>query len=138
MIRFGPGKDIDLSLAGKHLGTRFQRELLAQNDRARGLWNRLHRGDEPGCLLADEVGKGKTYVALAVAFACLASKPKGRVLVLTHSGHMAGVWKKRWRELEQCVGDRWKDRWGAEGWRRRNTGPLMTCMKMRKNRISLR
>ncbi len=116
MIRFGPGKDIDLSLAGAHLGARYRPELLAQNDRARGVWRRLYQQDEPGCLLADEVGKGKTYVALAVAFACLARKPKGHVLVLTHSGHMAHVWKERWEELAECVSSRWKNHWGADGW----------------------
>ena len=115
MIRFGPGKDIDLS-RGARLGARYQPELLAQNDRARGIWRRLYQQDEPGCLLADEVGKGKTYVALAVAFACLAAKPKGHVLILTHSGHMAGVWQERWEELSECVGSRWKDRWDADGW----------------------
>ena len=116
MICFGPRKDIDLSLAGVHLGARYRPELLRQNDRARGLWRRLYQQEESGCLLADEVGKGKTYVALAVAFACLARNPKGHVLILTHSGHMARVWKDRWKEIEECVGSRWKDRWGADGW----------------------
>ena len=116
MIQFGPAQDIDLSLAGAHLGARFRKELLAQNDRARGLWHRLYRNNEPGCLLADEVGKGKTYVALALAFACLAKKPQGRVLVLTHSSHMARIWQDRWEELEQCVSPNWKSRWDDDGW----------------------
>lgn len=116
MIRFGPRMDIDLALAGAHLGARYHPELLAQNDRARGLWRRLYEQDEPGVLLADEVGKGKTYVALAVAFACLAKHPNGHVLVLTHSGHMARVWKERWDELSKCVGTQWKERWGEGGW----------------------
>jgi hypothetical protein len=47
-------------------------------------------------LLADEVGKGKTYVALGVAFALLAHKRDARVVVLTHSGHMAKEWASRW------------------------------------------
>lgn len=116
MIRFGPGKDIDLVLAGAHLGSRYRPELLAQNDRARGLWRRLYQENEPGVLLADEVGKGKTYIALAVAFACLAKRPNAHVLVLTHSGHMARVWKDRWKELAQCVDDQWKCKWAADGW----------------------
>jgi len=124
MIRFGPGMDIDLSLAGANLGARYRPELLAQNDRARGLWHRLYKRDEPGVLLADEVGKGKTYVALAVAFACLAKHPNGRVLVLTHSGHMARVWKDRWRDLSQCVGTRWKGQWGEDGWAARCYGSI--------------
>ncbi len=116
MIRFGPGRDIDLSMAGRYLGARYRPELLAQNDRARGLWSRLYQQNEPGCLLADEVGKGKTYVALAVAFARLAAKPKGHILILTHSGHMAQIWKRRWKEVGKCVSSRWKDRWGDDGW----------------------
>ena len=116
MIRFGPAKDIDLSCAGAHLGARYRRELLAQNDRARGLCRRLFDQDEPGVLLADEVGKGKTYVALAVAFACLAKRPKGHVLVLTHSNYMAQTWRARWNGLADCVAARWKGRWGDDGW----------------------
>ena len=116
MIHFGPNKDIDLSLAGSHLGPRYRKELLAQNKRAEGLWKRMYKNDEPGVLLADEVGKGKTYIALAVAFAFLARKPKGRVLVLTHSGHMARVWKDRWNDLKECVNNRWKPMWDEDGW----------------------
>jgi len=116
MIRFGPGKDIDLTKTGKHLGACYRQELLNQNDRARGLWRRLYEDNEPGVLLADEVGKGKTYVALAVAFARLANRPQGRVLVLTHSSHMANTWLDRWKQLEKCVGKRWKNKWIAEEW----------------------
>ena len=116
MIGFGPGKDIDLALAGGALGARFRPELLAQNDRARGLCRRLYGQGQPGVLLADEVGKGKTYVALAVAFACLAKRPNAHVLVLTHSGRMAQVWKDRWGELANCVGNGWKCQWAAGGW----------------------
>jgi superfamily II DNA or RNA helicase len=111
MIRFGPGKDMDLSIAGKHLGARYRPELLAQNDRASGLVRRLYEENQPGVLLADEVGKGKTYVALAVAFARLTSRPRGHVLVLTHSGRMAGIWHERWQKLAECVGGCWRSRW---------------------------
>jgi len=116
MIRFGQGKDIDLSLAGSHLGAQYRNELLSQNKRAEGLWKRLYQDDEPGVLLADEVGKGKTYIALAVTFAYFTGKPKGRVLVLTHSGYMARVWKDRWSELKKCVNNIWKPMWDEDGW----------------------
>ncbi len=116
MVKFGPEEDIDLTIGGKRLGGRYQHELLKQNDRARGLWRRLYEDDEPGALLADEVGKGKTYVALAVAFALLASRRKGHVLILTHSAHMAGVWKDRWKELADCVSNNWKEQWDESGW----------------------
>jgi len=116
MIQFGPGKDIDLAVTGKHLGPRYRVDFLKQNKRAHGIWRRLYDEDAPGVLLADEVGKGKTYVALAVAFAKLATQPSGHVLVLTHSGHMAKVWETRWKELVQCVGKRWKGKWADGGW----------------------
>jgi superfamily II DNA or RNA helicase len=116
MINFGPGEDIDLAIAGKNLGRRYLPELLKQNDRARGLWRRLYEDDEPGVLLADEVGKGKTYVALALAFAVLATQRKGHVLILTHSAHMAGVWKDRWKDLAECVSNDWKKQWDEDGW----------------------
>jgi hypothetical protein len=116
MIRFGPGKDIDLSIAGKDLNRRYRPELLAQNERSRGLWRRLHKQEEPGVLLADEVGKGKTYIALALAFAQLATRSTGRVLVLTHSWKMARVWSDRWKELAPCVSNRWRHKWDDNKW----------------------
>lgn len=116
MIRLGAGGELDLTLSGKGLGRRFQKELLAQNARAEGLIRRLYDEAEPGVLLADEVGKGKTYVALAVAFAALAKSRGGRVLVLTHSTHMAKQWRRRWRGLVECVGDPWKSKWEEDGW----------------------
>lgn len=106
MIKFGTGRDLDLALAGKGLGKRFTPEFNAQNDRAGGVYKRLYQDDVPGVLLADEVGKGKTYVALAVAFARLAENPQARILILTHSRHMASVWARRWREVLACARDR--------------------------------
>lgn len=116
MIRFGVRKDIDLARGGSGLGIRFQTELRAQNERAHGICRRLFEQNEPGVLLADEVGKGKTYVALAVAFACLAKRPNAHVLILTHSGNMAKVWENRWRDLKECVATKWRDRWDDNGW----------------------
>lgn len=55
----------------------------------------------PGVILGDEVGMGKTYVALAVAAAHLHQHPTGRILVLAHSRAMARTWKDRWDCLRQ-------------------------------------
>ena len=76
-------------------------ELEKQNNRAAGIYRRLYQDGAPGVLLADEVGKGKTYVALGVALALLANKPRSRVVVLTHSRHMAGEWSSRWEKQMQ-------------------------------------
>jgi hypothetical protein len=55
-------------------------------------------------MLADEVGMGKTYVALTVAITMLLSKPDdrgGRVLVLTPSGLLETKWV---REIAEFLG----------------------------------
>ena len=114
MIRFG--KDIDLTLAGKHLSRRYHKELIKQNNRARGLWRRLCVENKPGVLLADEVGKGKTYIALAAAFAFLQVKKKSHVLILTHSNNMAKIWRARWLDLRKCVSSRWENLWDNREW----------------------
>lgn len=86
-------------------------ELIGQTARARGLWARLEREDTPGVILGDEVGKGKTYIALALAFATMASRRRARVLVLTHSTRMARTWAARWsKEVRMMVGNRWGKR----------------------------
>ena len=116
MIRFGTGGDLDLALSGRHLAAQFRGELRKQNARAEGLVRRLYEQDLPGVLLADEVGKGKTYVALGVAFRLLVANSEARVLVITHSRHMAEAWQRKWMELERCASEKWRDRWHRKNW----------------------
>lgn len=47
---------------------------------------------QPGVVLCDEVGMGKTYVALGVAAQYLKSYPRSRVLILTPSVDLAEKW----------------------------------------------
>ncbi|MBU4201392.1 MAG: DEAD/DEAH box helicase family protein [Verrucomicrobia bacterium] len=47
---------------------------------------------QPGVILCDEVGMGKTYVALGVIAQYLVSYPRSRVLVLTPSTDLAEKW----------------------------------------------
>ncbi|GAB7526784.1 helicase-related protein [Paraburkholderia sp. 2C] len=115
MIAFGVGKDIDLSLSGDEIGKAYRQELLNQNARSQGIYDRLYDKDEPGVLLADEVGKGKTYVALGVAFAALARKKGAKILVLTHSRRMAEVWQRRWDEISRCVSEERIAEWKSCG-----------------------
>jgi superfamily II DNA or RNA helicase len=110
VINFGKGKDIDLAASGASLGEASKNELDQQNNRSKGICDRLYRQDGPGVLLADEVGKGKTYVALGVAFAALARRKGAKVLVLTHSRQMANVWRKRWADLQTGMSDDWQAR----------------------------
>jgi superfamily II DNA or RNA helicase len=108
---FGRGRPCDLarSAQGRDDILKDERhELHKQNGRAAGLYRRLYEEGAPGVLLADEVGKGKTYVALGVAFALLAEKlgqhHDARVVVLTHSAFMAKAWADRWAKhmKENC------------------------------------
>ena len=71
---------------------------------ASALLRRLYGLDSPGAILADEVGLGKTYVALGVAAWLLAERQRARVLVLTNSRYMMEVWARRWTEIEFLTG----------------------------------
>lgn len=117
MIKFGTDKDLDLALVSHEMALRYPDELDGQNKRAAGIVKRLSKSAVPGVLLADEVGKGKTYVALAVAFAFLAKNPKARILILTHSQRMADIWIKRWCTVVSCAHVRWhgqSEHWQAK------------------------
>lgn len=104
-----PLSDLDLTHYAETLPSHQRAELRQQNQRAVGLWRRLKKKDVPGVILGDEVGKGKTYVALALAFATLASIPKARILVLTHNRKMARTWRDRWvNEIAQMVRQKWR------------------------------
>lgn len=82
-----------IQISSKGIGRRMRD---GQYIAAEALLKRLYRWDEPGVILADEVGLGKTYVALAVAAWRVATNPNSRVLVLTNSQNMAKVWETRW------------------------------------------
>jgi hypothetical protein len=70
------------------------------------LWRMYGSPSVPGVILGDEVGMGKTYVALAVA-AALAAHRRPRILILAHSREMAAIWKKRWDML--ATANSWMD-----------------------------
>jgi superfamily II DNA or RNA helicase len=104
-----PLLEINLALFLESYPTDQRHELIDQAARARGIWNRLQREDVPGAILGDEVGKGKTYVALALAFATLAWRRNGRILVLTHSRSMAKTWAARWsQDICRMVHQKWR------------------------------
>src|SRR5438270_7722543 len=65
----------------------------------------LHRlDDQPGLILADEVGMGKTYVALAVAVSVLeATRRRNPVVVMVPSA-VADKWPKEWAVFaDRCL-----------------------------------
>ena len=101
---FGRGRAIDL-LRLYYGPSAHRNEILRQNKRAEGIWRRLCMADVPGVILGDEVGKGKTYIALGVAYAWLARegrlrpRRRPRILVLTHNQAMGDQWRSRWEML---------------------------------------
>jgi hypothetical protein len=54
---------------------------------------------QPGVVLADEVGMGKTYVALAVAVAALANDPSAGPVVVIAPPSVADKWVREWRKF---------------------------------------
>ncbi len=73
-----------------------ERQTLTAREILRGLQ------DQPGVLLGDEVGMGKTYVALAVAASVIvATKGKeGPVVVMTPPG-LHEKWQREWRQFKR-------------------------------------
>jgi ERCC4-related helicase len=65
-----------------------------QTAAARELLRRLSR--QPGVILADEVGMGKTFVALAVAVSVLLERPKGDPVVVMSPPSLREKWPKDW------------------------------------------
>lgn len=53
----------------------------------------------PGMILGDEVGMGKTYVALGIIAAVRRHIPSARIVVLTHSTMMSGKWLSCWKQM---------------------------------------
>lgn len=66
---------------------------------ATSILRRLYGEGEPGVILADEVGLGKTFVSFGVAAWVLSNIPKSRVLVLTNSRYMVDQWSERWGKV---------------------------------------
>ena len=58
--------EVDLGVFARNYPPEQRTELNEQTARACGLWDRLQQADIPGVILGDEVGKGKTYIALAL------------------------------------------------------------------------
>src|SRR3974390_2415242 len=59
--------------------------------------------DQPGLVLADEVGMGKTYVALAVAISVLEATRRKRPVVVMVPAAVAEKWPAEW----EVFSERW-------------------------------
>lgn len=77
---------------GKELITRVpEMDQLRQRVEVETILSRLR--SQPGVILADEVGMGKTFVALAVAFSVATQSPRGPVVVMVPA-NLVGKWEK--------------------------------------------
>lgn len=78
-----------------------EEDVKRQKRTVRAILNRLYsKNSVPGVILADEVGMGKTYVALSVAAALFKnSKRIPKIIVLAPSNQMKEVWAERWDTL---------------------------------------
>ena len=66
---------------GKRLNVRIpEADQKRQRAEVAGILNRLR--NQPGVILADEVGMGKTFVALAIAYCFAVSSQRGPVIVM--------------------------------------------------------
>lgn len=62
--------------------------------------------DQPGLVLADEVGMGKTFVALAIAASVVRETGHERPVVVMVPSSVADKWPREWNVFAQkCVGD---------------------------------
>jgi len=70
-----------------------------QQATARAILEALAR--QPGTILADEVGMGKTYVALAVAASVLvATRGQGRPVIVMMPPGLASKWPREWQQFK--------------------------------------
>jgi superfamily II DNA or RNA helicase len=88
---------IRLSGAGEHrIGAE---DGNRQQETARSILDDLKT--QPGVILADEVGMGKTYVALAVAASVvLATRDLGRPVVVMMPPGLARKWQREWQQFK--------------------------------------
>ena len=88
-----------------HVGSRISADDAARQKRtAREILNRLTY--QPGLILADEVGMGKTFVALAVAASVAMQDPKKRPVVIMVPSSLKEKWPKDFKVFQK---------WGIPG-----------------------
>ena len=91
--------DTKIQLAG--IGSQRIEPLDAERQRAtaESILNDLH--ERPGVVLADEVGMGKTYVALAVAATVLTrTRGRGGPVVIMVPSRLRRKWQREWQQFK--------------------------------------
>lgn len=84
-----------------HTEPRFEEDWARQRQTAADILRRLHTME--GVILADQVGMGKTYVALAVVVSQILSTPElGRVVIFVPAS-VADKWVREWRKFSESL-----------------------------------
>src|SRR5438874_5014353 len=60
--------------------------------------------DQPGVILADEVGMGKTFVALAVAVSVIEATERAKPVVVMVPSSVGGKWPLEWKKMASSLG----------------------------------
>lgn len=90
--------EIDLFVEGKIL----QSDAIRQDSTARAIIEKLKQ--QPGIILADEVGMGKTFVALSVAVSVALSDERNRPVVIMIPSSLKEKWPKDLEVfIEKCL-----------------------------------
>lgn len=82
-----------------------QKDAKRQEDTAKEILNRI-RSNQPGLILADEVGMGKTFVALSVAVSTHLSDPERRPVVIMVPPSLMPKWESDFEDFKKCVKDK--------------------------------
>jgi len=94
--QFAWDPSINLGGTGKSIDAR---DALRQTFTAQGILERLR--EQPGLILADEVGLGKTFVALAVAASVATSTRKRHPVVVMVPPALTEKWPDEWETFQQ-------------------------------------
>lgn len=79
----------------------FQEDWARQRRTAADIFERLKT--QEGVILADQVGMGKTYVALAVAVSEILSTPEREQVVIFVPAAVADKWVREWRKFSESL-----------------------------------
>lgn len=81
--------------------SRFQEDWVRQRRTAADILSRLQL--QEGVILADQVGMGKTYVALAVAVNQILSTPRHEPVVIFVPAAVADKWVREWKKFSETL-----------------------------------
>jgi len=109
-MSFAPFAEASIQLKNKRVS---DRDAERQERGARELLERLAR--QPGAILADEVGMGKTFVALAVAASILIDREDAGPVVVMTPPSLRNKWPKDWDVFRrECMPQALRERYRAK------------------------